>query len=145
MLGLFWHYVGYPLALRWCYAGHLRWTKVGPTVKMKLCQRRMSTLCQRSCMRWANVVVLSGVCRLLTSDDRPPSRTLTESSSGVLGERLTCQKLSVTLCILRRPPTTTNDLQRSSGTPPLTSNVLQRSSAFCPLFMNVRRTLSRKF
>ena len=39
-------------------------------------------------------------------------------------------KLSATLCVLRRPPTTTNDLQRSSGAPPPTSNVLLRSAPF---------------
>ena len=43
---------------------------------------------------------------------------------------LTCQKHSATLCVLRQPPTATNDLQRSSSAPPTTSNVCLHSAPF---------------
>ena len=57
-----------------------------------------------------------------TSSDRPPFRTLTERSSGAPPRTLEnfanfCLKLSPTLCVLRRPLTTTDDIQRSTGAP----------------------------
>ena len=71
--------------------------------------------------------------------DRPPSRTLTECSSGAPSRTVEnvatfwhVKKLCATLSVLQRPPMTTNDLQRSSGAPLATYNVLQRSSVLCP-------------
>ena len=63
-----WHNVGTTLAQRWhnvgttlaqCGIGNGE-PYVGPTVQITLHQRRQPTLGQRCCLRWANVVVLSG-------------------------------------------------------------------------------------
>ena len=90
---------------------------------------------------WVSTVHRAPVCVLITPPP-PPTRPLAtfhhlkclQNAHQVFPQErfklLTCQALSATLCVLRQPPKTTNDLQWSSSTSPLTSNVFLRSATF---------------
>ena len=95
---------------------------------------------------WVSTIHRAPVCVLITPPPPPrrpdPTRPLAtfhhlkclQNAHQVFPQErfklLTCQTLSATLCVLRQPPKTTNDLQWSSSTSPPTSNVVLHSATF---------------